>query len=201
LYYDQTHTDWQYDVAMEARRVTAAWSESSATWSNMAGNIAAQPAGNMVTADDGDAGTSVSGTWPYSTNPTLTPKAINGDYRYNSDATAGNTHTWVPTITESGDYQVEVHFTTESDRPTNAPYTVYYVGGSKLGLRPRSITGGELSAALAGFRLAGPAAESEAKASAGQHDPPRQGDSDGRAAECLRTPGYAACMRSRCRCR
>jgi RHS repeat-associated protein len=131
LYYDQTHTDWQYDVAMEARRVTASWSESSATWANMAGNIAAQPAGNMVTVDDGDAGTSVSGTWPYSTNPTLTPKAINGDYRYNNDTTAGNTHTWVPTITEAGDYQVEAHFTTESDRPTNAPYTVYYSGGSK----------------------------------------------------------------------
>ena len=131
LYYSQTHTDWQYDVAMEARRVTAPWTESTATWANMNANLAPQPAGNMVTVDDGDAGTSVSGTWPYSTNATLTPKAVNGDYRYNNDATAGNTHTWVPTITEPGDYQVEVHYTSESDRATNAPFTVYYAGGSK----------------------------------------------------------------------
>ena len=131
LYYDQTHTAWGYDVAMEARRVTAAWSESTATWANMSANTAARPAGNMVTVDDGDAGTAVSGTWPYSTNTTLTPLAINADYRYNNDTTTGNTHTWVPTITESGDYQVEVHYVSEADRATNTPYTVFYSGGSK----------------------------------------------------------------------
>src|SRR6266540_375923 len=131
LYYDQTHTAWQYDVALEARRVTAPWTESTATWANMSANTAARPAGNMVTVDDGDAGTAVSGTWPYSTNTTLTPLAINADYRYNNDTTTGNTHTWVPTITESGDYQVEVHYVSEADRATNTPYTVFYSGGSK----------------------------------------------------------------------
>jgi len=131
LYYSQTHWDWSYDVALEARRVTTGWSESSATWASMNANIAAQPAGNMITVDDGDAGTSFSGSWPYSTNATLTPKAIGADYRYNSDTTSGNTHTWTPTITEAGDYQVEVHFTSESDRSTATPYTVYYNGGSK----------------------------------------------------------------------
>ncbi|MCW3840636.1 DNRLRE domain-containing protein, partial [Micromonospora yasonensis] len=131
MYYSQTHYAWGFDVAMEARRITQPWSESTATWSNMNANMAAQPAGNMVTKDDGDSGTSVVGTWSYSTNTALTPLAINGDYRFNNDATSGHTHTWVPTITESGDYQVEVHFVTESDRPTNAPYTVYYNGGSK----------------------------------------------------------------------
>src|SRR6266545_367651 len=118
LYYDQTHTAWGYDVAMEARRVTAAWSESTATWANMSANTAARPAGNMVTVDDGDAGTAVSGTWPYSTNTTLTPLAINADYRYNNDTTTGNTHTWVPTITESGDYQWRC---ITSRRPTGPP--------------------------------------------------------------------------------
>ncbi|MEU8299831.1 DNRLRE domain-containing protein [Micromonospora sp. NPDC048909] len=131
MYYSQTHHAWGFDVAMEARRVTQPWTESTANWSNMNANMAAQPAGNMVTKDDGDSGTSISGTWPYSANADLTPLAINGDYRYNSDTTAGNTHTWVPTITESGDYQVEVHYVSEADRPTNAPYTVYYNGGSK----------------------------------------------------------------------
>jgi hypothetical protein len=131
MFYSQTHTAWGYDVAMEARRVTAAWSESTATWATMNANMAAAPAGNMVRPDDGDPGTSVVGTWPYSTNTALTPFAINADYRYNNDATAGHTHTWVPTITESGDYQVEVHYVSESDRATNAPYTVYYSGGQK----------------------------------------------------------------------
>ena len=37
----------------------------------------------------------------------------------------------MPTITESGDYQVEVHYVSEADRATNTPYTVYYSGGQK----------------------------------------------------------------------
>jgi len=131
LFYSQTHWDWSYDVALEARRATAPWTESTATWANMNANMAAQPAGNMVTLDDGSTGTSFTGAWPYSTNPTLSPKAINGDYRFNNDATAGDTHTWTPTLTEAGDYQVEVHFTAESDRSAATPYTVFYNGGSK----------------------------------------------------------------------
>jgi RHS repeat-associated protein len=133
LYYDQTHWTWEYDVAMEARRVTAAWTEdgvNGATWGNMNANFAGQPAGNVVTVDDGDPGTSVVGTWPYSANPDLTPLAINSDYRYNNDATAGHSHTWVPTITETGDYQVEVHYVSATDRPTNTPYTVYHASGT-----------------------------------------------------------------------
>ncbi|MER7415782.1 DNRLRE domain-containing protein [Micromonospora peucetia] len=131
LYYSQTLPQWAYDVPMEARRVTTAWTEDGATWANMNANVAGPPAGNVVTKDDGDAGTSVVGTWPYSTNTELAPKAVNADYRAHSDATTGQTHTWVPTLTESGDYQVEVHFVGASDRPTNAPYTVHYSGGSK----------------------------------------------------------------------
>ncbi|MFD6716865.1 DNRLRE domain-containing protein [Micromonospora chalcea] len=131
MYYSQTHHAWGFDVAMEARRVTQPWNESTATWANMNANMAAQPAGNMVTQDDGDAGTSVSGTWSYSGNTALTGLAVNGDYRFNNDTTTGHTHTWVPTITEAGNYQVEVHYVSESDRPTNAPYTVHYNGGSK----------------------------------------------------------------------
>jgi hypothetical protein len=34
-------------------------------------------------------------------------------------------------LTEAGDYQVDVHFVSESDRASNAPYTVFYDGGSK----------------------------------------------------------------------
>lgn len=131
LYYSQTHTSYDYDVAMEARRVTADWSESTATWSNTNANVAPQAAGNTVRVDDGDGGTSVTGTWAYSGNAALTPLAVNADYRFNNDGAAGDTHTWVPTLTEAGDYQVEVHFVSESDRAANVPYTVHYNGGTK----------------------------------------------------------------------
>ncbi|SCL69514.1 DNRLRE domain-containing protein [Micromonospora peucetia] len=131
LYYSQTHTQWAYDVPMEARRITTAWAEDDATWANTNGDIAGLPAGNVVTVDDGDAGTSAVGTWPYSANPDLAPKAVNADYRANNDATTGDTHTWVPTLTESGNYRVDVHFVGAFDRATNAPYTVHYNGGSK----------------------------------------------------------------------
>ena len=140
MYYDQTHHTWGFDVAMEARRVTQPWNESTATWANMNANMAAQPAGNMVQVDDGDAGTSVSGSWPFSTNTQLTALAVNGDYRFNNDAIAGHTHTWTPTITETGDYQVEVHYVTESDRATNAAYTVHHAAGSTA--YPVNQTGG-----------------------------------------------------------
>ncbi|MFE9653200.1 DNRLRE domain-containing protein [Micromonospora sp. NPDC006431] len=134
LYYSQTHTDWAYDVPMQAHRVTADWVEGGtggATWSSMNTKFAGAPAGNVVLKDDGDSGTSVVGSWPYSTNGTLTPKAINGDYRYHGSSSGSDTHTWVPTITEAGDYQVEVHYVGATDRPDNAPYTVHYSGGSK----------------------------------------------------------------------
>src|SRR5690606_31306835 len=90
LFYDQTHYAWGYDVAMEARQITQHWSETTATWDTMSANIAPQPAGNMVLVDDGDPGTSVVGTWPYSGNTELTPLAINADYRYNNDSTTGH---------------------------------------------------------------------------------------------------------------
>ncbi|WP_124777863.1 DNRLRE domain-containing protein [Micromonospora inaquosa] len=131
LYYSQTHTHWAYDVPMQAHRVTADWTEDTATWGTMSDKLAGAPAANTVTKDDGDAGTSVTGSWPYSGNTTLTPKAINGDYKYHASSLSTDTHTWVPTITESGDYQVEVHYVGASDRPTNAPYTVHFSGGSK----------------------------------------------------------------------
>ncbi|MEV6813907.1 DNRLRE domain-containing protein, partial [Micromonospora sp. NPDC051296] len=133
LYYDQTHESWEYDVAIEARKVNAAWDDETATWDTMKDAMAAQPSGNTVTVDNRTGGqTSVTGDWPYSGNATLTPLAIGGDYRYNNDAVAGNTHTWVPTLTEAGDYQVEAHFVSHTDdRSQAAPYTVHFKGGSE----------------------------------------------------------------------
>ncbi|HEX6498205.1 MAG TPA: DNRLRE domain-containing protein, partial [Micromonosporaceae bacterium] len=132
MYYDQTLYTYAYDVSMEARQITTAWDESTATWSNMSGNIAPAPTGNSVTVDDTDTSKiAMKGTWPASTNTSLTPYGINGTYRYNNDTATGDTFTWVPTISEDGNYQVEVHYVSESDRAGSAPYTVYYSGGQK----------------------------------------------------------------------
>jgi YD repeat-containing protein len=129
LYYDQTLRTYQYDVPIEARRITAAWDEDTADWNGTYNKIDTGPAGNFATVDDGDAGTSTTGTWNASGNATLTAMAIGNDYHVNSDAVTGHTYTWTPTLTEAGDYKVEVHYVGFSDRANNAPYTVYYKGG------------------------------------------------------------------------
>ncbi|WP_328472180.1 DNRLRE domain-containing protein [Actinoplanes sp. NBC_00393] len=130
LYYDSSYYAYGQDVPLEARKVTAAWSESTATWATTNTSLAAEPVGNIVTVDDGDTNTAAVGTWTASTNA-LIAKAVGGDYRVNNDATTGHTYSYVPTITEAGNYLVEVHYVGEFDRATNAPYTVHYNGGSK----------------------------------------------------------------------
>ncbi|HEU4347706.1 MAG TPA: DNRLRE domain-containing protein, partial [Actinoplanes sp.] len=130
MYYDQTHTAWQYDVPVEVRRVAAAWSETTATWSSIATQIGGVPS-NLEQVDDGDAGkTASTGAWPYSTNPALTQYALNDDYQGNKDAVVGDSYTWVPRITEAGSYKVEASYVPSGDRTTAAPYTVTYSGGS-----------------------------------------------------------------------
>ncbi|MGK5441503.1 DNRLRE domain-containing protein [Micromonospora sp. URMC 105] len=130
MYYSQTHTAWQYDVPIEARRVTAAWDEDTATWNSISGSVDTGPAGNFVSVDDGNTGSSAQGTWTASTS-TLTSEAVGTDYRVNQDAVAGETYTWTPTLTESGDYKVEVHYVGASDRTDTAKYTVHSSGGKQ----------------------------------------------------------------------
>ncbi|GIF23486.1 RHS repeat-associated protein [Actinoplanes tereljensis] len=131
LYYDQSIAPSANDVPLEARPITAAWTEAGATWATTNSAYSATPAANTVTVDDGDSNTAASGTWTASTNTALIAKAVGNDYRVNNDAATGSTYSYVPTITEAGDYLVEVHYVGESDRAANAPYTVYFNGGSK----------------------------------------------------------------------
>lgn len=123
MYYDQTFTSDAHDVPIEAHRATAAWDAGTATWNNASG-LVGELGMNRVTVDDGDPGTSQTGSWPYSGNQILTALAVNGDYAFNNDTPTGDTYTWVPTLTADGDYQVEAHYVTASDRSTAAPYTV-----------------------------------------------------------------------------
>ncbi|MFF3350618.1 DNRLRE domain-containing protein [Streptomyces sp. NPDC002779] len=131
LYYDQTHTTGAEEVALEAHRATGPWTESGATWNN-AKDLTGELSGTSVLVDDGDAGTTAAqGAWPASTNTAYTQYAKGQDYRYNKDATAGDTYSWQPNLPEDGNYQVDVHYVPASDRAVNAPYTVNYSGGSK----------------------------------------------------------------------
>ena len=133
LYYDQTHTGVSAGapVTLGAYRATAAWTAGGANWSN-ANGIVGEQAGSTTLVDDGDAGaTAAQGAWPSSGNAAFTQYAINRDYLYNKDATAGDTYTWQPRLPEDGSYQVDAHVIPADDRSTTVPYTITYDGGSK----------------------------------------------------------------------
>lgn len=126
LYYDQTYGPGTADQTINAYAATAPWSASTATWDN-ANNIVGTEGENQVTVGDSDtADTASSGAWPTASNV----DAVDGEYAYNEDSTSGQTFTWVPPLTESGAYQVAVHYVAASDAASDAPYTVNYDGGS-----------------------------------------------------------------------
>ncbi|WP_262285999.1 DNRLRE domain-containing protein [Micromonospora sp. MA102] len=146
VYYDQS-LDGLYanNVPMEAQRLTAGWTESSATWATMSAKGDTSLPGNIVTVDDGDTNATAKGTWSASTS-TLTAYAVGKDYRVNSDAVTGDTYTYTPNITEAGEYKVEAHYVGASDRADLAPYTIYSKGGAtktvKVDQRQPNGTGG-----------------------------------------------------------
>ncbi|MGE5156052.1 MAG: DNRLRE domain-containing protein, partial [Betaproteobacteria bacterium] len=127
LYYDQTFGPGTANQTVEVHQATAAWSASTATWANASSNVGTL-GNNQVTVDDSTAGqASASGAWPSA----AVSGAVNGEYRYDQDTTAGDTFTWVPPLTESGAYKIETHYVASSAASTAAPYTVTYSGGSK----------------------------------------------------------------------
>lgn len=80
------------------------------------------------------------GGWSNATGPT--PDCYNGDYKYATTASSETaTATWTPTIPRAGNWEVYVYYRQGSNRTTEAPYTVYYNGGSQL-FRVNQETGG-----------------------------------------------------------
>ena len=53
------------------------------------------------------------------------------DFQQNTVPNHGDTATWIPDISEAGDYRVYAWWTADTDRATDAPYTIYYDGGSE----------------------------------------------------------------------
>jgi hypothetical protein len=68
------------------------------------------------------------GTWPLISNNSC---AYESDYRYNDAGTGSEMATWIPDIPESGNYDVYVRWINNPNRASNAPYTVFYDGGSE----------------------------------------------------------------------
>ncbi len=118
------------DVTLEAHRASGAWDEATATWRTASG-LTGELGGNTEVVDDGDAGkTAATGAWAAAADGSAA-KAGGGDYLLHQDATAGDGYTWVPSLTEDGDYRVDVHYVEAADRADNTPYTVTFAGGSK----------------------------------------------------------------------
>jgi RHS repeat-associated protein len=129
LYYDQNFGGAPKNFEIEARRVTQAWDETTATWNSM-NTFFGPVVGSQVLVDNGDVGrTAANGEWPFSTNQFLTPLAVGKDYQANKNAATGETYEWVPTVATAGTYQVQAHFVPALDR-TTVPYTVHHAGGT-----------------------------------------------------------------------
>ncbi|MDG4822020.1 DNRLRE domain-containing protein [Asanoa sp. WMMD1127] len=128
LYFDQTmvNANDPDTVPIQAHRVTANWAENTVTWNNIQAALGEQGS-NTELVDNADSGkTAAGGEWPSTSNAA----ALNGAFRSNSGATTGDTFTWVPRVTETGSYEVQVHYVPGADRATAAPYTIHHAGGS-----------------------------------------------------------------------
>ncbi|NQX58638.1 polysaccharide lyase family 8 super-sandwich domain-containing protein [Paenibacillus qinlingensis] len=81
------------------------------------------------------------GTWISSTG---LPNYYGSDYVYNKTGTGTDKIRWRPTIVTAGDYQVFYRIPDgNTGRATNAPFTVYYDGGSQLfSVNEQTIPGG-----------------------------------------------------------
>ena len=65
--------------------------------------------------------------WTYASRP----DAYDGDLRFIDAGTGLCKATWTPDIPAAGNYSVHVWWTTNPNRATDAPYTIYYDGGSQ----------------------------------------------------------------------
>ena len=93
-----------------------------------------------IILDDGDTGTSTTGTWT-----TRTDGGYGGDYRrvLNRRTSANATYTWTPTVTTAGYYAVYCQYPVFSNNTTAATYTVTYNGGTTSATFNQTTGGGQ----------------------------------------------------------
>lgn len=119
VYFSQPHTSESVDVALEARKVTAAWAESTATWTGMntAYYTGSLPFNLLQVNDEGaDEGRiQLAGPWSYAAGHT---NALNGGLHLLATGTTPDTFTWNPNISDDGNYRVDAYYTALSTRGT-----------------------------------------------------------------------------------
>ncbi len=82
----------------------------------------------------------VSGSWSTGTASGM----YGSNYRYAKTSTRGTSLVqWQPVIPDAGDYQVFVWYPSASNRPTDARFTVYYIGGSQTVAVNQARNGGQ----------------------------------------------------------
>jgi RHS repeat-associated protein len=124
LYFDQDHTTSDKDVPLEAHRATLDWQAGTATWNatkDGVGDLGSNTE-QVTSADNGKV--AATGEWVSTADDRALPKS----HRVNRGGN-GAAFTWVPRVTEVGDYLVQAHYVPAADRATNAPYTVAHRGG------------------------------------------------------------------------
>jgi len=119
LYYDQNFGTMTSNEAIEADQATSSWDASTATWASASGNVGTEGLNEVITDDSDTADTAASGTWPAAASSSAT----SGEYRYDQDTVSGDKFTWVPQLTESGNYYVADHYVATSNAAANAPFT------------------------------------------------------------------------------
>ncbi len=127
LYYDQYFGTSSSNETIQADQATGPWNASTATWSNTSGLDGTEGLNEIIVDDNDAAHTSAGGAWP----TTASSAATNGEYRYDQDTTAGDKFTWVPQLTESGNWFVADNYVATANAAANAPFTVTYNGGSQ----------------------------------------------------------------------
>ncbi|KRE63341.1 golvesin C-terminal-like domain-containing protein [Paenibacillus sp. Soil750] len=90
-------------------------------------SVKATPADGSIIIDNLQA--EKTGTWNSSAS---LPNYYGSDYAFNATGTGVDSICWKPTITQSGNYKVYYRLPNgNGDRASNAPFTVYYNGGSQ----------------------------------------------------------------------
>ena len=97
------------------------------TWLTVGATKAKAATLTPIIIDDAASGLTKSSGWSYYNG--LPNGGINDDYYYESDGTTTKWARWTPNIIISEDYDVYVHWSVHSARPSDVAYKIYYQGG------------------------------------------------------------------------
>ena len=99
---------------------------------------------NGVILDNGQPGTSRSGSWTTGSNPGSWPLSAPTDYFHDQNNGKGSKYVrYTPNLPFTGAYDVFTWYVTHANRATNAPYDVVHAGGTNRVLVNQTISGSQ----------------------------------------------------------